>query len=78
MQLYYRQMTNLEVEKQPLNGGAKQEHVHTEKTNCSSEGSIVFILGLICGTFSAVCGKMVRLFLYLTLFTCVVGLRLLF
>lgn len=54
-------MSSLEIEKQPLKGSRNddEEDVHHEENKgCSTEGLVVFVLGLISGTFSALLCKM--------------------
>jgi hypothetical protein len=52
----------MEIEKQPLKGSNKNDDDedlhHEENKGCSTEGLVVFILGLISGTFSALICKM--------------------
>lgn len=54
-------MSSLEIEKQPLNRKVVEEEEdvhHEENKGCSTEGLVVFVLGLVSGTFSALICKM--------------------
>lgn len=54
-------MSSLEIEKQPLTKKVSDDDEdvhHEENKGCSTEGLVVFILGLVSGTFSALLCKM--------------------
>jgi hypothetical protein len=51
--------TTMEIESERDAIIEKNEHEYAEENKCTTPGVVVFAIGLVSGTFSAVLGKMV-------------------